>query len=411
MDKDKLIYALDKVIEWSLYILIFSIPFSKTMIELCITVAFFGWISKKILIKDFRLKKTPLNMLLLAFFIVNVISFVNADFKLLFMRSIISKCLKFIILYFVVVETIDSKTKLKNLLKMGLISASIVMIDAYIQRYLTHYDLFRLYPSFKYAPLTDPGLHPGLPTGPFPFPNDLSAWMLIMLMPVLALFAWGVKELRARFILGGFLFPFAFLFYLANTRSAWLGFFTAFFLILLIYAKKLFIICLILVLVAATVIFILPKEKTVDILDFSSLQDRGYMWRISWKVFTEHPVIGNGLNMFFSKFKEYRTDMYKNERGSYAHNGFLQIAAEIGALGLLVFLWLLGTAFRSAFLYIRKSNDLFYKTFALGLSGGIFAFLVHSFFDTNLQSLPLVSLFWFSLALLMSLPYVHGQKI
>ena len=135
MSKDKIIDILNKTIEWSLYILVFSIPFSKTVIEGCILVAFIAWIIKKILLKDLRLKKTPLNALLFAFFIINLISFVNADFKLLFMRAIITKCLKFIILYFIVVETVDSKTKFKNLLIMASLSAVIVMIDSFPQHY------------------------------------------------------------------------------------------------------------------------------------------------------------------------------------------------------------------------------------------------------------------------------------
>ena len=49
MDRDKIISIIDKIIEWSLYILVFCIPFSKTMIEACITIAFILLIFKKIL--------------------------------------------------------------------------------------------------------------------------------------------------------------------------------------------------------------------------------------------------------------------------------------------------------------------------------------------------------------------------
>ena len=406
-----IIDILNKTIEWSLYILVFSIPFSKTVIEGCILVAFIAWVIKKILLKDLRLKKTPLNALLFVFLVINIISFVNADFKLLFMRAIITKCLKFIILYFIVVETVDSKTKFKNLLIMASLSAVIVMIDGFLQHYFLHKDLIRLYPSFKYRPPWQDSAYIGFPTGPFPFPNDLSAWMLMVLMPVLSLFIRGVKQLRPRFILGTFLFPFLFLFYLANARSAWLGFLASFFLILFILGKKLFIVFVILLLVAAVILLLLPSEKTINIFDLSSLQDRFYMWRIGWKVFTEHPIIGNGLNMGFSKFQEYREDVYKNKKGSYFHNGFLQVAVETGIIGLVIFLLLIGRVFTSAFRYIRNNEDTFYGIFCLGLAGGLLAFLIHSFFDTNLQSLPLVILFWFSVGLLMSVPNIYAEKI
>ncbi len=418
-----IIDILNKTIEWSLYILVFSIPFSKTVIEGCILIAFIAWVIKKILLKDFRLKKTPLNVLLFAFLAINIISFVNADFKLLFMRAIITKCLKFIILYFIVVETVDSKTKFKNLLIMASLSAVIVMIDSFLQHYFLHQDLIRLYPSFKFRYVTYLKYNTlGFPTGPFPFPNDLSAWMLIVLMPALCLFIRGVKRLRPRFILGTFLFPFLFLFYLTNARAAWLGFFASFFLILFIVGKKLFIVFVILFLVAAVILLFLPREKTINILGLSSLQDRFYMWRIGWKIFTEHPIIGNGLNMGFSKFQEYREDVYKNKKGSYFHNAFLQVAVETGIVGLLVFLLLigklLGTGLRMSLsppterpVPGRDSDTVFRRAFTLGLTGGLLAFLIHGFFDTNLQSLPLVILFWFSVGLLMSVPHIYAKKI
>ena len=424
MKKDKIVAILDKTIEWSLYILVFSIPFSKTVIEGCILVAFIGWVIKKILLKDLRLKKTPLNTLLFIFLAINLISFVNADFKLLFARAMVTKCLKYIILYFIVIETMDSKTKFKNLLIMASLSAVIVMIDGFLQHYFLHQDLIRLYPSFKYAPLTDASPHRGFPTGPFPFPNDLAAWMLIVLMPVLSLFIWGARELRTKFSLGAFLFPFLFLFYLTNARSAWLGFFASFFLILFILAKKLFIVFVILLLVAAIILLLLPREKTVNILGLSSLQDRFYMWRIGWKIFMEHPIIGNGLNMSFLKFQEHREDEWKDKKGSYFHNGFLQMAAEIGIIGLLVFLLIIAKAFASAGtgffktlnpimkpVPARDSHNAFHRAFTLGLAGGLLAFIIHSFFDTNLQSLPLIILFWFSLALLMSLQNIYAREI
>lgn len=402
MDKDRIINTLNKITEWSLYILIFCLPFSKSIVEITITIAFISWISKKILTKDFKLKKTPLDILLLALFLSSAVSIINTDFKLLVAKALFTKLLKYIVLYFVMVETVNSEAKLKNLLKMAFVSAIIVMVDTYIQYYLVHVDIIRLYPSFKYAPLTDPNPNfLGFPTGPFPFPNDLSAWMLIVLMSVLYIFIWGIKSFSSRLILGIFLLPFLFLFYLANTRSAWLGFFASFFITLLIMNKKIIILLLLLIVIIS--LSFLPTEKIANVLGFTSMQDRFYMWRIGWKIFLEHPILGNGFNSFFLKFKEFREDEYKNEKGSYAHNGFLQLAADTGILGLTVFLLLLAKLFVTIFRYVKeKTTTSFYGTFALGLAAGLLAFLMHSFFDTNLQSLPLVTLFWFSIALLMS---------
>ena len=43
---------------------------------------------------------------------------------------------------------------------------------------------------------------------------------------------------------------------------------------------------------------------------------------------------------------------------------------------------------------LKKDYDRFYGAIETGLLAGLFGFLVHSFFDTNLYSLPLAVLFW-----------------
>ena len=404
MDKNKIVLILEKTIEWSLYMMLFCLPFSKTILEIAITVALFAWIAKKILLKDFRLKKNPLGISLFAFFAACAISMINADDKFFVLYALTTKCLKWIILYFIIIEEIDSDVKLKNLLKIALLSGVVITIDALIQYWYTHVDLLRCYPSFNYHPPNHScGFCRGVPTGSFPFPNDLCAWILVILIPALTLMLFGLTGVYARIGLGFFSVGLLYLFYAANVRGAWLGFASSFSLILISKKAKLLLVFVLLVLV---ILPFLPKEKINDIFGASSFKDRINMWRTGGKIFLEHPVIGNGLNTFFGKFREFREDSAKGKMGSYAHNGFLQIAADTGVVGLLAFMAIIGRVFLYSFNYIKNCKDIFYRSLDIGLCGGLLAFLIHSFFDTNLQSLPLVALFLFNVAILMNLPFI-----
>jgi len=411
MKKDELAKISGKLAEWSLYFLVFSIPFSKSMVEICITVALVSWIIKKVLTGDFKIKITPLNILIFAFLAANLLSFVNADFRMLFMRAIVTKCLKFLLLYFIVVETIDSDVKFRNLLIMTLISTVIVIADAYLQYYVLHFDVLNGHMAFKYAPKYDADLNPGFPTGPFTFPNDMAAWILVVSMPLAAFFINPMKNFRLKLALGIILFPLVFLLYLTNTQAAWLGFVIGVFILILLVNKKMFMIVLMLLIVLAIALgSFLPKESIDDILGFPSIKDRMSMWQIGWRIFLQHPIIGNGLNSFFLKFQEFRTDDFRNRRGSYAHNGYLQIAGDLGIIGLVIFLLLIVRAFHSSLRYAISAKNNFSRIFTLGIACGILAFLIHSFFDTNLHSLPLVTLFWFALAVMINTGSIYGKK-
>ena len=100
----------------------------------------------------------------------------------------------------------------------------------------------------------------------------------------------------------------------------------------------------------------------------------------------DHPFVGRGIGTFMDYFHDYMPQ-FPTE---YAHNCFLQIWAETGMFALLAFLGfciiLLGTGMKT---FLRTNNYA-----VLGLVCGLFGFLVHSFFDTQLYSLPLSMLFW-----------------
>ena len=81
---------------------------------------------------------------------------------------------------------------------------------------------------------------------------------------------------------------------------------------------------------------------------------------------------------------------------NYAHNCYLQIWAESGIFSLLAFLLFLGTIFwKGIRSFLKTHNPL-----TLGLLCGLFAFLIHSFFDTQFYSVAQSFLLWSMLGLL-----------
>jgi len=248
----------------------------------------------------------------------------------------------------------------------------------------------------------------GFPTASFPYPNDFAAWLIMFTLPLVAIIFMLNMKFRQRILYIIYSTPLYYLLILTKARAAWLGFFTGIAFLSFFRLKKWVPILLILFLVA----YMYGNKKIAGYtMQFTSIGDRVEMWKNGWEIFKEHPIAGNGINTFFEKYKQIRNDMYKNKRGSYAHNCFLQMAADVGIIGLFGFLYLLFVFFKSSIRRVGKLNNDFYKVLTIGIMAGILAFLVHSFFDTNLYSLPLAALFWFAIGTSQALLKVGEEKV
>lgn len=110
---------------------------------------------------------------------------------------------------------------------------------------------------------------------------------------------------------------------------------------------------------------------------------RGWVWRDTVAMIKANPLLGVGLGAYDTAFSMY-TKSDGSLRVPQAHNDYLQIVADCGVVGGLIAIWFLIILFRTVMQGIR-SRDPLYAGLALGSGSGIFALLVHSLFDFNLQ--------------------------
>ncbi|HKG21824.1 MAG TPA: O-antigen ligase family protein [Blastocatellia bacterium] len=110
---------------------------------------------------------------------------------------------------------------------------------------------------------------------------------------------------------------------------------------------------------------------------------RAVIWKDTLEMFKAHPLLGVGLGAFATAYP-----VYGQGNGSIviaqAHNDYLQILADAGVAGLALALCFVLLVFRHAARGMRSSDPLV-AAVALGSGGGLFALLVHSLVDFNLQ--------------------------
>ena len=97
----------------------------------------------------------------------------------------------------------------------------------------------------------------------------------------------------------------------------------------------------------------------------------------------DYPILGAGLGTYHTIYPTYAHT--ENLLGlDYAHNDYLQVVAEAGAVGGLIAVWFIVAIFSAASRGIQSRDPLF-ASLALAGGAGIFAVLVQSVSDTDLQ--------------------------
>ena len=110
---------------------------------------------------------------------------------------------------------------------------------------------------------------------------------------------------------------------------------------------------------------------------------RGWIWRDTMTMIRANPLLGVGLGAYVTAFNVYtRSD--GSLRVPQAHNDYLQVVADCGIAGGIIVLWFIVMIYRTVARGIRASDPLV-GALALASGTGIFAILVHSLFDFNLQ--------------------------
>jgi putative inorganic carbon (HCO3(-)) transporter len=412
--------SLDAVIRFFLYLLIFGLPYSPAVVEICIGASFFIWCLKRawlycqntfrsaltlprrffLFLEAFKPQTTFLNPSISFFLLICLLSVGASAFREVALRGFLTKTLEWFVVYFLVVEVFQKRRHFQVALSVFLLTTFATLVDGLVQSYITQKDIFY-----------GQALERGCVTAAFKHPNSLGAYLTFVLPITLSLCL--VKGKR-KGLKGLFVLIFVLSLWVAaltSSRGAWLGMLLGLFLFLWFWKRKFAVIVIAFFLVGILGFYVfaplgIPKSLRLDPNSFNTGQWRGMLWRDSFSMVVDRPFFGHGLNTFMSLFREYGGDLFY-ESPTYAHNCYIQMAAEIGLFGLMAFLWMMARFFQKGFMTIAsfgrggKSKDL--RVIFIGLLSGVAAFLAHSFFDVNFYSLQLYDFFWVMVGMAVSL--------
>jgi len=432
-----MVNAFDVAIRFFLSILIIMLPFSKASVGICIAFMLMWWLLKRIfvltknlagerkaqdsklivLLRTFKPETSILNGPIGLFIFVAILSAIGSLYFSDFLRAFFGKILRSIILYFIIIESVKQRKHIFILVCLFFLSAVVVSFDGFIQYFFAGVDIFFLRQMDK-----------GAASASFNHPNSLGAYLIFPLLLVTAMLKDKFRALvskyqvtRNKFQAAGFLFLFClfgFAMILTKSRGAWFGALSGILMLILITYRRVFIWLVIGTVLVLTLIFLIAPKTTLrnfrlePILVQDSYFGRMGVWMDTVDMIKDRPVFGHGINTYMKEFQKYRQMPWQYP--TYAHNCYLQIAAEMGLFGLMVFLWIVGKFFRRTIMSYKEGLGEIDSNLLLGIMAGLFAFLVHSFFDTNLYSLQLNTLFWYMMGLAVAVmrlePDVNTQS-
>ena len=380
--KEKVAQILDYIIEYSLYILIFFIPIGKAPLQIFATIAFVAFVVKKILKPELSFLKSPLHYFLLAFVGFSALSLFAAG--PLIGKALVAlffKWLKYLGIFLFFEDTINNQKRIRNALLIFFTSGVLVGVDGIFQKF-SSIDFLR---HWKLIPVNQ-GLS-GV-CASFNHYNDFGAYLIVILSLVIALSISGRLKNSALFglIIIEVLLSFCLIF--TFSRGAWLGFVCTLFLMFILSSRNM----------AKKLVFVIPvfigifilvpelKERILFTFTPSGDVDRLKVWHAAFVMIKESPLLGRGIGLFMDNFTRITPNLY----AQYTHNCYLQIWAETGIFSLLSFLGFMILLLIKGIKVFKQNHNFL----VLGITCGLFGFLVHSFFDTQFYSVQTAVLFW-----------------
>ena len=119
-------------------------------------------------------------------------------------------------------------------------------------------------------------------------------------------------------------------------------------------------------------------SSAVDV-SYASNRARLLRWGQAVVMFLESPILGKGYGAFAMLYEEdvALVGSYTAQYQLGAHSEYLQVLAELGIVGLGVWVWLNLAFLRYGFQALKTIDDGFYRSIVIGLMAAEISLMVH----------------------------------
>jgi len=396
--------------QYGLYLLIFSIPFASIRelqigpvtvgaTEALVVLVLCAWLAKMIAARKIKVAQPPLSPPLLLFLGTALLS-LTVTLSLAMSLKEILKWLSLLGIYLFVANTVDERQAklIVVLILMAGISQALLGFYQFFGR--VGPEGFILFGRFIRA------------YGTFAQPNPYGGYLGLILPLAYSLFVQGARGKGQGnlqpctlhlWLLSGFgLLLMGAAMLMSWSRGAWLGFAAAFVAMNVVRSRRAVTFFAIAVLLGVLFLLLggfqlIPAvlvKRFTDFLPYLGIFDvrrievtpenwavveRMAHWQAGWYMFSDHPWLGVGIGNYAPVYPAYALPGWDDPLG-HAHNYYLNIAAEVGLVGLCAYLLFVGACFWQAWHAVRSTKG-WWQGATLGILGVLTHLSIHNFFD------------------------------
>jgi len=399
-----------------------GIPFVNTTLEILSVALVTGFLVGKIRKKQLNLKKTCHNLPIGLFVLCCLVSSLFSPAEVFWAVKCSLKILLSVLVYFVVVENVTGRARLKTLMSALFFSAAVVAALGILERVFPH-SMGSFLSFFNAGQFRLKEIETLRVKSTFAFPNTLSMFLemvILLFTGTVLLKEEGLKIKTVLFVLllgealiltysrGGLISvtcALMFVFFISRTKPG-----------LKDRAKRVLAIAGIMgLLFVLTGIFDNVFQKrflSIFSRSYLSNRERVYLWESAVSIIGDYPLLGVGPDDFRWVYaKKYARDapystLWFSEEGVPSHNSnsmFLEMGSDTGIAGLGIFLVLTCGIFACVFRAFKKPSNQFVLCLIPGFIGAFAVFFLHGMIDCFFYYLPVLLLFWVLMGMVASL--------
>jgi len=378
----------------------------EAWLKLFVIIALTLWVLKYFKEEKNVWVKSPLNLPIFLFIFIMSISLMESKFLIVSLRDYVI-FLSYFLIFFLVINNIEKEQEFYSFIKLFFIISFIISIYTIIQ----YYGL-------------DPYLRElGALTSTIGQKNWISNYLALIFPTIFSFFL--LEEIKKNKIL---LFLLLSIIYtttiICQSRGIWISIsltlifaiyiITKFNLLKIFQENKKWLIILLSVFLIITIIYSTDNPLNKSLLSLPqralstfdekdpSINTRFLIWKNTLQMIKDKPLLGSGIGTFKMNYLDYQAEFFKDNPDSIkyytfpreAHNEYLQIGAELGLLGLGLFIVIIFILYSTVLNFLKKEQNSKNRLVCWGLMMGISCFLIHSLFTFPLHVPALGSTFF-----------------